>query len=71
MLFSSTKTNTDEEQQPSTPRKDIEHGILIPESIANVAHLNRSIVNHAIEAIRMGRYQWKLTVSCGFGFVVD
>lgn len=71
MLFSSTKTNTDEEQQPSTPHKDVDPGILVSESTANVRDLNRSIVNHAIEAIGMGRYQWKLTVSCGFGFVVD
>lgn len=32
---------------------------------------NVALVQDAIEAIGIGRYQWQLLVSCGFGFVVD
>jgi hypothetical protein len=32
---------------------------------------NQLVVHQAIEAIGMGRYQWQLLCSCGFGFVVD
>ncbi|KAL3490022.1 major facilitator superfamily domain-containing protein [Aspergillus germanicus] len=32
---------------------------------------NQLVVHQAIEAIGMGRYQWGLLCSCGFGFVVD
>lgn len=32
---------------------------------------NEALVQDAIETIGMGRYQWQLMVSCGFGFVVD
>lgn len=32
---------------------------------------NEQVVSQAIEAIGMGRYQWSLAASCGFGFLVD
>ncbi|KAL4805427.1 major facilitator superfamily domain-containing protein [Aspergillus unguis] len=32
---------------------------------------NQLVVDQAIEAIGMGRYQWQLLFSCGFGFLVD
>lgn len=32
---------------------------------------NVILIQDAIESIGMGRYQWQLMVSCGFGFVVD
>ncbi|KUL82554.1 hypothetical protein ZTR_09172 [Talaromyces verruculosus] len=32
---------------------------------------NMLIVNHAIEAIGMGKYQWQLLTTCGFGFLID
>lgn len=32
---------------------------------------NVILIQDAIETIGMGRYQWQLMVSCGFGFVVD
>ena len=32
---------------------------------------NAAVIQDAIEAIGMGRYQWQLMISCGFGFVVD
>ena len=38
---------------------------------ANLPTPNAALIQDAIEAIGMGRYQWQLMVSCGFGFVVD
>ncbi|KAH8702349.1 major facilitator superfamily domain-containing protein [Talaromyces proteolyticus] len=32
---------------------------------------NLIVAHHAIERIGMGRYQWQLLVTCGFGFLVD
>ncbi|KAL4906962.1 hypothetical protein BDW74DRAFT_167020 [Aspergillus multicolor] len=32
---------------------------------------NQLVVDQAIDAIGMGRYQWQLLFSCGFGFLVD
>lgn len=32
---------------------------------------NNVIVDETIEAIGFGKFQWQLTFSCGFGFLVD
>ncbi|KAM0546949.1 hypothetical protein ACHAPJ_010609 [Fusarium lateritium] len=32
---------------------------------------NHEVINKAIEAIGFGKFQWQLTFSCGFGFLVD
>ncbi len=47
-------------------------------SVANLASdhdsevaTNLGIVDEAIEAIGFGKYQWQLTLTCGFGFLVD
>lgn len=32
---------------------------------------NHALVTEAIEAIGFGKYQWQLTFTCGFGFLVD
>jgi hypothetical protein len=38
---------------------------------ANSPGSNEALIQDAIEAIGMGRYQWKLMASCGFGFIAD
>lgn len=37
----------------------------------DVENLNHVLVTEAIEAIGFGKYQWQLTFTCGFGFLVD
>jgi hypothetical protein len=32
---------------------------------------NIFVVHHAIESIGMGKYQWQLLTTCGFGFLID
>lgn len=32
---------------------------------------NMLVVHHAIESIGMGKYQWQLLTTCGFGFLID
>jgi hypothetical protein len=32
---------------------------------------NHEVINKAIQAIGFGKFQWQLTFSCGFGFLVD
>ena len=32
---------------------------------------NHEVINQAIQAIGFGKFQWQLTFSCGFGFLVD
>lgn len=36
-----------------------------------VENVNLALVAEAIEAIGFGKYQWQLTLTCGFGFLVD
>lgn len=71
MPSSSDKTNTDQQSQSPIPQKDVALGTVVSGSGINLPDPNHVIVDNAIEVIGMGRYQWKLTVSCGFGFVVD
>ena len=47
-------------------------------SVVNMSSSNESdvatnlgLVDETIEAIGFGKYQWQLTVTCGFGFLVD
>lgn len=46
-------------------------GEIIREHAISPADSYENQIQDAIEAIGMGRYQWQLMVSCGFGFVVD
>lgn len=32
---------------------------------------NLLLTNDAVEKIGMGRYQWQMCFTCGFGFIVD
>lgn len=32
---------------------------------------NDEVITQAIQAIGFGKFQWQLTFSCGFGFLVD
>lgn len=37
---------------------------------ATIGH-NLALVDEAIAKIGFGKFQWQLTLSCGFGFIVD
>lgn len=52
---------------PSSSKGEVTHDETTPDP----SNFNETIVQDAIEAIGMGRYQWKLMVSCGFGFIAD
>lgn len=54
-------------------RPDVADGIVleVDNSVVKPREDNEQIVSQAIEAIGMGRYQWSLAASCGFGFLVD
>jgi hypothetical protein len=54
-------------------RPDVADGSVLETEIGGVKHeeTNEQIVSQAIESIGMGRYQWSLAASCGFGFLVD
>lgn len=54
-------------------RPDVADGIVLEINNSGVkpGENNEQIVSQAIEAIGMGRYQWSLTASCGFGFLID
>lgn len=71
MPDSSDKADTEQELQLPAPQEKFEHGTVVAESLANAVDPNRAVVEHAIEAIGMGRYQVNMTILCGFGFVVD
>ena len=43
----------------------------VAQGTADVLASNEVVVDQAIDAIGMGRYQWQLLFSCGFGFLVD
>lgn len=71
MPSSSGETNTDQESQSPIPQKEFALGTMVSESGTNLPDPNHVVVDNAIEVIGMGRYQWNLTVPCGFGFVGD
>ncbi|OJJ61376.1 hypothetical protein ASPSYDRAFT_56700 [Aspergillus sydowii CBS 593.65] len=43
----------------------------VAQGTVDVLASNEVVVDQAIDAIGMGRYQWQLLFSCGFGFLVD
>ncbi|KAL5342056.1 major facilitator superfamily domain-containing protein [Aspergillus crustosus] len=43
----------------------------VAQGSVDVLASNQLVVDRAIDAIGMGRYQWQLLFSCGFGFLVD
>lgn len=54
-------------------RPDVAEGSIleIETSAAMTSEHNLHVVQQAIETIGMGKYQWLLAFSCGFGFLVD
>ncbi|KAE8361094.1 major facilitator superfamily domain-containing protein [Aspergillus caelatus] len=54
-----------------TRKPSLAEGTVTSHQGANPPDFNQLAINHAIEAIGMGRYQWQLMVSCGFGFIAD
>ncbi|KAJ0123908.1 hypothetical protein J7T55_012380 [Diaporthe amygdali] len=54
-------------------RTDVAEGSIleIEPSVAMTSEHNLHVVQQAIETIGMGKYQWLLAFSCGFGFLVD
>ncbi|EXA30563.1 hypothetical protein FOVG_18088 [Fusarium oxysporum f. sp. pisi HDV247] len=48
------------------------NGIVVTVDGTDAATLhNHEVINKAIKTIGFGRFQWQLTFSCGFGFLVD
>lgn len=43
----------------------------VAQGTVDILASNEVVVDQAIDAIGMGRYQWELLFSCGFGFLVD
>ncbi|KAE8140037.1 major facilitator superfamily domain-containing protein [Aspergillus pseudotamarii] len=54
-----------------TRKPSVAEGTVTSHQGANPPDFNQLAINNAIEAIGMGRYQWQLMVSCGFGFIAD
>ncbi|KAE8163824.1 major facilitator superfamily domain-containing protein [Aspergillus tamarii] len=54
-----------------TRKPSLAEGTVTSHQGANPPDFNQLAINNAIEAIGMGRYQWQLMVSCGFGFIAD
>ena len=54
-----------------TRKPSLAEGTVTSRQGANPPDFNQLAINNAIEAIGMGRYQWQLMVSCGFGFIAD
>ncbi len=70
--LSTSPTDMDTEKKPElTNSLSFSEGEKGHTTTANLPTPNAALIQDAIEAIGMGRYQWQLMVSCGFGFVVD
>ncbi|PIG81617.1 sugar transporter [Aspergillus arachidicola] len=54
-----------------TRKQSLAEGTVTSHQGANPPDFNQLAINNAIETIGMGRYQWQLMVSCGFGFIAD
>ncbi|KAF5013019.1 hypothetical protein FDECE_966 [Fusarium decemcellulare] len=55
-----------EPAQTTTSKKE---GVILDDAVARDSNI--SLVNHTIEQIGFGKYQWKLFCTCGFGFLLD
>ncbi|KAF7620793.1 putative sugar transporter [Aspergillus flavus] len=54
-----------------TRKPSLAEGTVTSHQGANPPDFNQLAINNAIESIGMGRYQWQLMISCGFGFIAD
>lgn len=70
---STMSTEGDQHQETCPVRESLEKPIEPTSSHAEgpTENINNALVAEAIEAIGFGKYQWQLTFTCGFGFLVD
>lgn len=63
----------DQHQESRLARESLEKPIEPTSSHAEspAENINDAIIDDAIEVIGFGKYQWQLTFTCGFGFLVD
>ncbi|KAJ6098915.1 sugar transporter [Penicillium canescens] len=59
-----------EKKQELSKEQSLSEGAMVPHNEADPSS-NIAAIHDAIENIGMGRYQWGLTLSCGFGFIAD
>ncbi|PKY07927.1 putative sugar transporter [Aspergillus campestris IBT 28561] len=60
-----------EKKDELTQTPSVSEGKTAPHYAPEPSSPNDTIIQNAIEAIGMGRYQWQLLASCGFGFIAD
>lgn len=61
----------DDEKPENVKMEPLDAAISVTHGNVSVLASNELVVDHVIEAIGMGRYQWQLLFSCSFGFLVD
>ncbi|KAF9883609.1 hypothetical protein FE257_003116 [Aspergillus nanangensis] len=61
----------DKKPEQLTHQPSLAEGTVSPPNAETCLELNQALIHNAIERIGMGRYQWQLMVSCGFGFIAD
>jgi hypothetical protein len=59
-----------EKKQDLSKEQSLSEGAVAPHYETDPGS-NIAVIHDAIENIGMGRYQWGLTLSCGFGFIAD
>ncbi|KAL3710994.1 hypothetical protein TMatcc_004791 [Talaromyces marneffei ATCC 18224] len=57
--------------EKAAPVTSQDQGLQYPLAGREAVNSNILIVHHAIERIGMGKYQWQLLTTCGFGFLID
>ena len=60
-----------EKKDELTQTASVSEGKAVPHYAPEPSSPNDTIIQNAIETIGMGRYQWQLLASCGFGFIAD
>lgn len=70
-MESSDYDNAKISMEKTAPVTSQGQGLQYPLASRETEDSNILIVHHAIEAIGMGKYQWQLLTTCGFGFLID
>lgn len=68
-MESSDYDNAKISMEKAAPITSQGQGLQYPLASREPEDSNIVIVHHAIEAIGMGKYQWQLLTTCGFGFL--
>lgn len=67
------RSRKEDVEKPLSPVPSNAHGSTVEytQQPMSPTEKNLIVIDEAVEAIGFGKFQWQLTLSCGFGFLAD